>query len=376
MSIMTDPMTGKEYTQAQKALHRHLADTIGADVERAMDGVGWAHTAMPPPVPPRPDTTATPGTPANPVAPATPQSQLTPPTTGQPLDWEQFRDTNGLILGKYKEPVQAVQGMHSLLHMAKDALAQRDTAVLEADRFRQRLTSPSPVTVPAPTPAPSRARSEKLDTVLSRIKDNNNVLDAEDLQEIVDATLEHSTQIAQAAVEYDRNQRSLDAQKWSEVDTYMTQNHPDSMRHVTEMQVFSATKPEVGRVYNRILAAGDEVARLDATLYLWNQYVAANTHLAQVPVDPAKAATEHALGVQAQVRKDEVDAARRDAGLLGNVAGGVHESAPTAIADSEAINRAAQMMKQLGESGQGGALWRSLTIAKDLNHPIFDTYNP
>lgn len=373
----------KEYTAAHQALRQHLADTIGADVERALDGVNWQHTTMPPVAPQvtppaEGGAAAVPqaGQAANPQTPATPQSAPAPATPGLPgVDWEQFRDpTTKLILGKYQTGVDAARGMHSLLHMAKDALGQRDRAVLEADQLRQRLISPQPVAAaPSPVPAPVVApkRPEKLDAVFTRIKENNSTLDAEDLQQIVDSTLEFASQAARQAVEEDRKVRSLDQQKWSEVDAYMRTNHPNSMAQVDEMQVFAATKPEVGRIYNRILNSGDDNARLDATLYLWSQY-SLSAAPAAAPVDPAKAAQEQALNVQAQVRKEEVDAARVQAGLTGTAASGAHEAPAPAMADAEAIDRAAAMMKQLGEQGQGGALWRSLTIAKGLDHPIFN----
>jgi hypothetical protein len=346
-------------------LVRHLADTIGEDVIAAMGTTNWEHSQFAPTAPP----------PANPegVTPAPPPTEglkADPQNVPQPVvanatDWEQFRDQNGLILGKYKDPVAAAQGMHSLLHMAKSALAERDALKSQVDQLNQRPPVTA-VTVPA-SPAPP-ARNSKLEMVLKKAKEGDG-LEPDDLVSLVEGLAEQQEEHTQQAIARQQEAVQREQQEWEQVDAYMVQNHRQSLRFADEMKLFVSTDPEVGRVYSRLLSPGDDAAKLDATLYLWQQYSIKHPETNDSPTDPAKLAEERALQANAQVRREEVEAERKHAGLLGTVASGAHEASDASVGPTrEDIDLAAQLMKQTGD----GRLWRALTIANSLDHPIFN----
>jgi hypothetical protein len=249
--------------------------------------------------------------------------------------------------------------------MANTALGKADHLEREVIELRQRLTQP---VAPVEPPKAKTIRSSKLETIIAKVNAGESIT-AEEIPLLIEGTVEQAEIVAKETVEAQRRQDRNEVDSWNRVDTYMTQNHPESMKFVTEMNLFKATNPEVGAIYNRLLSGGSEDDKIAATAFVWREYERANPHVRQVPVDPAKQAEEQQLLAQAVVRKEEVDKARRDAGLLGTQAGGVHETSAVQTGPSrEEIDAAGRMMRNTGD----GTLWRQLTIGKDLNHPLFN----
>jgi hypothetical protein len=86
------------------------------------------------------------------------------------------------------------------------------------------------------------------------------------------------------------------------------------------------------------------------------------------PEERAAAERIEAKGAaQEQVRKEVVDAARKDAGVSGSSVSGAHESID-AGASADEIAAAAREMNATGL----GTKWRMLTFGKDLTGPYFD----
>ena len=73
-----------------------------------------------------------------------------------------------------------------------------------------------------------------------------------------------------------------------------------------------------------------------------------------------------------QVRKEAVEAARKDAGISGTSASGVHERTD-AVPSQDEINAAADAMRAYGTQpgNPAAARWRELTIGKSLPPEIF-----
>lgn len=341
----------------QHELTTLLASTIGADVEAAMNSVDWAHTTQAPVAPP-----------ANPEEQVTPA--VTTPTEGlaspaQPastteINWDEFKDPQtGLYAGKYRDPSALVKGMHSLLHMTKEAQARADQLAQENEQLRR-----PPVVEQTPEPV---IRSEKLETILAKAKESGS-LDTDDLHQLIEGIAENAELVARGAVQKQTQEVTKEQLEWANVDQYMTEKHKDSLNFVDEMTVFKSQDPVVRSIYDRFLATNDEASKRDATVYLWNEFSRANPHVLGAPVDAAAQVQEQKLQANAQVRKEEVEQARKDAGLLGTQAAGVHEASQQAGVSQADIDVAARLMKQTGM----GQLWRSMTIAKDLNHPLFD----
>lgn len=364
---MTQPLNPhRPGTEAE--LVQHLATTIGQDVVSAMGTTNWEHSQFAPTAPPVNPEGETPAAPPTEGRSDNPQTTPPPAAPNAGPDWEQYRDQNGLILGKYKDPDAAARGMHSLLQMAKSALHERDVLKSQVDQLSQRPVAPQVAATPTP-PAPEvPARSSKLEMVLKKAKEGE-ALDTDDLASLVEGLEETQEQRVRQEIHRLRESEMREQQAWEQVDSYMATHHPDSLRFADDMKLHLTADPEVRRVYSRLLSPGDDTAKLDATLYLWQQYSLKHPEVSGSPTDPAALAEERTLQANAQVRREEVEAERKHAGLLGTAASGAHEaSAASAGPSREDIELAGQMMKQTGD----GRLWRALTIGNSLDHPIFN----
>jgi hypothetical protein len=344
----------------EEALTAHLAATIGADVENAMTAADWKYTENTPQAPVNPESVAPTTSPEGQKASDNPNAQ--PTASNDAINWEAYRDSNGLILGKYKNSEAAVQGMHSLLQMTKSVLNERDALQAEIGQLRQQRSTPVAEQVSSIPHVDSNLQLPELDAVRKKLEAGEG-LDADDALKLVDGMAKYSEIAAQKVLERDRNMRQQETDSWKNVDTYMSQHYPQSLKHADEMEVFVRTNQEVGRVFNRLLAGNDDGAKLDATIYLWKEYSSANP---VTPIDPAQ--QEAQLAAQAQVRKEEVDRARIDAGLFGNSAGGIHESSQNTGVTQADIDAAARQMKQTADGRQ----WRELTIGRTLTGPFFE----
>jgi hypothetical protein len=349
----------------QHELTQHLSETIGADVLAAMEGVNWEPTVMSPPIPPRADP-ANPAPAAAPVAAAPPANPAPAVDAAPALNWDEFRDPSGFILGKYKDPAQAVKGMHSLLHLAKDALSQRDEALA-------RLSTPPVSTTPAPAPSvPAALVDPEIEALQAKMREDGG-LTPEDLATLTSAIVRNAERVAREQIAQDRQAQTVANQRWSAVDQVIAEKHPWAFKHADEMHVFRRASPDVSRVYDRLLNSGDDHAELDASVYLAERYAQANPHVLDAAApDAALQQQERELQIQGQVRQEEVDKARLHAGLGGgNIAGGVHTTPNVQGVSQEEIDSAARVMQQTKD----GRSWRNLTIGRTLTHPIFDDPN-
>ena len=350
----------------------HLASTIGQDVFNAMENVGFEHTMLPPVAPtPEATTTTTPPegdpTTGDPKPGDVTNASTSPAASTAAIDWEQYRDPEtGLIMRKWKTGDEAVKGTHSLLHMAKEALAQRDALKGEIEQLRQRPTDQSKT---GTDPGTLNQLSPKLEAVLKKAKDEQG-LGAEELPLLIEALGENQELVAQRVIEKRDKEQTVAQDRWRQVDAYVLKNHPQALKHAEEMKVFLDLHPEYGRTYNRLLKDIDStLPELDATLFAWNMYSQKNPHVLSAPIDPVTAAKEAELQAAAVVRREEVEKARIDAGLTGKGSMGVHETTTTTGASTvEDIDRAGRIMRQTGD----GRVWRELTIGRGLTHPLFD----
>lgn len=367
---------------------RSLADTIGVDVERQMEAMGWSEGATPLPLPVAgPDnpaavaaSTGAPGatTPAAdnpPAAKIGDASQPAAPATG--IDWESLRDPkNGMILGKYANEGEAVKGVGHAVRMAKDALASKADVDAENARLRSELalrsTSPAPVmgatsqsTPLMPTTGSSLEMAPSLAAVLARVKEDP-ILDEESLQALVSGISDQSALVARKAVREVISEQAHEARTqsdaWNAVDEFMKEQHPASLAFTDEIGLFSQTNPYVGTVVQTLV---DKGLRKEAAVFAWNEF--AKVHGAEVAAGKSEQAKEVQLEAAGQVRREAVDEARRNAGVIPSAASGVHETSAPGASQTE-IDEAARAMKSSGH----GMRWRSLTIGRDLTGPLFE----
>jgi len=362
-------------TQAE--LTRQLADTIGEEVVQAMEGASWEHTQSPPVAP------VAPAQPANPAAvpsttEQTPQAASeanpTPAPTSDVLpnapatDFEQYKDpTTGKYLGKYNSPDEMLKGMHSLIHWGREAHARADGLNREVADLRQKLSSPVVMPVPVQQGQPSVFQTVdvptvKLDAVLSRVKESGEFT-PEDLGTLKEGILEAADQIATRKVNASKSADKREQQVWQDVDAHMSKNYPDSLKFADEMQLFVDSNPEVARVFNRLSSGDTAQDKIDGVAYVWKEF-----QRTIGAVNPATVTEERKLLAAGQVRQEEVEAARVQAGLAPSAAGGVHEASPSTGASQEQVQEAVRYMNVSGD----GRLWRELTIGKDLKGPFFD----
>jgi len=355
----------------------NIAATIGEDVFKQMEGVGWNDADPRPQAQP-----GQPGVPASttePAAPATsgqPASAATPaaPTADAPqLNWDSYKAENGKILGKYDNPNEAIKGVGHAVRMAKDALDEAAALRQKNAELEQRLrtSTPAPVTEAAPgqgtpgstTQVASPVRSPKLDAVLSTLRENP-VLDEETLEALISGLADQSAQVAREAVEQTKSADDAATRErervWGEVDAHMAKNHPEAEAFGQEFGLFTQTNPLVREVVGTMLARGKHI---EAAEFAWREFAQAHS------VKPTTEAAQKEIEGEAadQVRREALEKARRNAGIIPTAAGGVHEVSTPAGPSREEIDQAASAM----HAGYGEH-WRALTIGRTLTGPFFD----
>lgn len=377
-------------------MNQQLAETIGAQVEQLLGmgrteadnmNIDAAIQAA------REGRTSGPGQPGagggstqeggQPAAPSATSAQPKALTTAQEgeIDWESTKAANGLYLGKYPTKAEAVKGVAHTVAMAKVAFTRADEIerrnaelVREVQELRTRpAVTPAAAPQASPEPAPSRGTEKvanaKLDAVLSKLQENGN-LDAEDLGNLVSAISEHSYVEARKAAREEMESRTAAAQaeadRWGKVEAHMAEKHPESVNFTDELALYIKTHPMIAAGVKALIA---QDRHEEATEEAWNMYAQENK--VSRPFVPAPATQENVereirLDAADQVRREAVDAARRDAGIVGATgARGVHENVNAGPSQDE-YDTAVALMNQ-GD----GRKWRALVFGDALNHPIF-----
>jgi hypothetical protein len=387
----------------EQELTSMLAKTLVAkEVLEPMEKIGWGHGTPPPAdyntpaggqptptegapgqTPPSPaQTTGQPGQPAA-AAPGAQTPKADGPTSEDGAAiialYETMRDPNGLIMGKYKTVAEALKGSGHLANMAKQAFKERDELLARAQSVTAAAPAATPAAAPAkaPGPSPSRVRVDeaqaRLDAVLSSIAENGGVLDQEATKTLSKAQRELADAAAEDRVQEMRAQEKAteraDQNQWKEVDDYMTSNYPQSARFTEEVNLHLQSDPLLNAAVNALLA---QEKRLEATELAWKSF--ARTHEDMLSSqEHAKAEEKEAdLAAREQVRKEQVEAARKDAGVVTGSAGGtgIHEN-PNAAGSREEIAAMRDGMRREGDAPGSPAAQRFRELVIPLDPSIF-----
>jgi hypothetical protein len=387
-------------SKEEQALTTLLASTLVAkEVIEPMNKIGWSHGTPPPP-----DFTSGSGQPANEGAPGQAAAPAPAPVTGQPASpeagkpaptgtpkadgpemdaaalvglYESLRDPKtGLIAGKYKTVEAAIKGSGHLAIMAKQAFTERDQANA---RVNSAPVAPSPVASPAAAPAsqpyssPSRekvdAAQARYDEVLSSVAENGGILDADTTKRLSKAQRELTEAVTQYQVEETRtreqNATRAEKAKWDDVESFMLREHPESARFSEEVALHIESDPLLAAAVNALLA---QEKRLEATLTAWTSFQRTHSDMLSAETRAKAEEKEADLAAREQVRKERVEAARKDAGVITGSAGGagVHEGRD-ARASAEEIEAMRERMRREGDSpGSPAAMrFRQMVIPLD-----------
>jgi hypothetical protein len=383
--------------QNEVELNAQLAETIGSAVEQMLGMTGFseannmmidqmARNGGQPPVQASGGEERPEATPAVSGQPA-PVTSAAPTAVPPGLNFDQYKDANGKYLGKYNTVDEFVKGIGHAMSMTKSTLAQNDDLnrrlaeqARELEALRVRPSAPTPGVVHADSheeagSPPSRMANPKLAEALASLAEGN--LDGEGLVKLVDVLSEHAASAAREAAREEQRERDRVAQatqdRWSKVDEFMTGKYPDSMNFTNEMGLFTKTNPQIGAVVTALI---EKDLHEQAMEYAWLQFSSEhglNGKPAPAPFVPAPATPENVAkeikgDAADQVRREAVEAARKDAGILGTGVGnhGVHENPDLGPTPGE-MDEATALMR----AGHGQK-WRSLVFKDILNHPLFN----
>lgn len=351
----------------EAALRQHLIDTVvNNDVIAPMERANWTQGAY------QQETTAgqpggnapqavapnqmggTPGD--NPLAPPL-QGQQTQPNS---LDFEQFRDSNGLYAGKYKTPEELVKGMRNVVDMAKQAFAERD-------ELRSRIAQPTTVPAPSAPVATSVAETHindgvtNLDSVLNQIVEEGGLLDAQNAAMLRDAVIKLTEDRAKNVV----SAKDAEEQKWNHISEMMEIKYPGSSHRADELHLYVQSEPTVSAAVAALLQQGKE---FEATEFAW-RLMTSSSPSPSPAVTPAQVNQEMTTA-RDLVRQEAVDAARKDAGVITSAGGGVHEAPPTGPSRDDIMQAAAY-----GRTTADWSQWRRTALANhlDFDSPLFRT---
>lgn len=365
---MQNATDGRTMTQAELELHRYIADEIvGPEVMDPMEAIKWDHGTPPSREQLKPqdnpvDSNPPSETPKPSDNPAVEEQPKAPVPNTPTINWESYREANGLILGKYKTEVDAVKGVSHAVSMAKNALTRAAEVEAESARLRVELEN-AHRTRETITPAPQKQTelpSGRLDEILEKIASDG--LSSENAHELRNVLAETTEQAVDRKLRERDEAKNAEQTKWLEVDNYMRVKHPDALNHTDEIALFIKTNPLVDTAIGSMIAAGREK---EAAELAWLQYDAARNAGTMATAQTAKEAIQ--LDAANQVRREAVEQARVDAGVQVTNAGGVHET-PAVTTSREELERAAAEMRTTGL----GEKWRALAFGQYLDHPIFN----
>lgn len=376
---MIDPVS---QTKAEAALHERLiAEIVEPEVMGPMEKIGWQHGAPPPPDMPTEDNPQTATTtqpnqkteePAKGDNPPPVQAETAATTTDE-VDWDSLKGPDGLYAGKYKTKGELLKGMSNVVAMAKQAFNERDAAIIRARELettpRQPLTPPVTETPKVEIPT----ASSRLDEVLNQIVAEGGTLDEKSIIDLKTAIIEQNHIVAKQIVENMLSERdnkvAAETSKWNNVDAYMREKYPESVNFTNELGLFVRANPLIAAGVDGLIAKGREI---EATEFAFLEFK--KTHQLTQANEKLGIAekTEIQLSAAEQVRKEAVDKARMDAGVVSTTASGVHERVDQGPSTDE-VELAASEMRRTGDSPGtlGGARWRQLTIMRELdNDPL------
>jgi hypothetical protein len=279
-----------------------LAASIGEDVFNQMEAQDPLHNGGNPlpQAPDHPEPAAAPAAPA-PAAPAPSANptQAAAPAPAAPADsapqpvGQPATDEKGLLLGKYARTPEgerfATDSYHQLLRANKELLARAERAE----------GKPIPMT-------PSGVRTEPVPAAVTNdaykaFAEKYNV-DPEDIAGLVRAEAQRTV---------DAVMKPRDA--YVEADQFMASKYPESVTLRDELVQYVQSNPDVAAVVQKAWDYGDYKGALEIG---WNRYeIARRAELAQ---------QERGMVANQQVRTEEVQAARKDAGLITSQVSGVH----------------------------------------------------
>jgi hypothetical protein len=301
---------------------------------------------------------------------------------------ESLRDpATGKIMGKYDDVAGALKGAGHLANMAKSALGRAEAAEAALGKTPAPVAA-SPVTAPVTAAAPrtftpaSRAdvdaAQERLDAVLSKVTENGGVLDADSARALSKATRELSKAEAAAVVEDSRrasvHATGVEKDKWDGVNEYMLNKYPDSANFSDEVGLHTRSNPLLAEAVMALVAQGREQRAAELA---WTEFDKSRGGTGQpVVLTRAEAEVKESdLAAREQVRKEQRDAALKDAGIVHGSAGGssaVETPGVTGPSQDE-ISRYADQMRREGEApgSAAAARWRHAVIGRFLPPELF-----
>jgi hypothetical protein len=392
----------REEQELTKLLARTL---VQKEVIEPMTAIGWSHASPPPPdytttVPTEGAPASAPGSPAAPVsgqpagspaAPAAPVAPAKADTPVAPADivsmFESLRDTDGLIMGKYKTVPEALKGAGHLATMAKQSFQERDAALKQLREVQELGARPQPVATPASAPvtmpasltasrASLKQAEDALTKVLASVEEDGNVLDAETLRKVGNAQREVAELAADVRVQENLHQREsvevAERNRWNAVDEHMRVNFPDSLKLSDEIGLHIQSDPVLQEAVAALCAAGKEV---QASVLAWKSYERSVSDGSALVVKAAAENKEEDLKAKEQVRQELLEKARIDAGIIKGAAGGqgIHENLNAGVSSREELAALTNQMRMEGDApGTPAAVkFRHQIIGRHLDPSIF-----
>ena len=206
-----------------------------------------------------------------------------------------------MLLGKYKTEAEAEKGYHNLIQQNKILLSQ-------LDKFKETPPAPAP-TFTSPEPAKADPSLQSIVEKFAKLEEVTGI----PKEEFHDMFADLAKVVAKDTARQTYSEITEPEKRVKEADDFMATHYPESLKFQDEIVQFVRTNPEVNAVVDN----------------LWKQglYKEAMMHGHMAWKLESGIQKEHALTVAEEVRKEEVLASRKDAGLLHTQAHGARESA-------------------------------------------------
>jgi len=301
---------------------------------------------------------------------------------------ESLRDpATGLIMGKYKEVPDALKGAGHLANMAKGALGRAETAEAALLRIQGQPVAAPPAAASAAAPAERKftpapradgdAAQAHVDKVLSKVVENGGVFDGDSAREYAAAVRELATASGRAAAEDDRREvlhnQSVENDKWTAVNEYMKTTYPDSVNFSDEVGLYVRSNPLLAEAVQALVAQKRETRAAELA---WTEFDKFRGGPGTPVLTRAEAEVKESdLAAREQVRKEQRDAALKDAGIVHGSAGGSSPVETPGITgpSQDDINSYADGMRREGDApgSASAARWRHAVIGRFLPPELF-----